>query len=346
MISGLANKAILITGGTGSFGQAYIRDLLVREPKVKRVVVFSRDEFKQFEMKSRPPFDNKKIRYFVGDVRDRKRLYRAFDGIDIVIHAAALKQIPSCEYNPFEAVKTNIGGAQNVIDAAIDRKVAKVVALSTDKACAPINLYGATKLCADKLFIAGNSYVGRKKTKFAVVRYGNVAGSRGSAIPYFTTLLKKRAKFLPITDKRMTRFWLRQDQAVKLVNIALETMSGGELYVMRIPSMKIVDLARAMSPKLPIKIIGKRPGEKVHEMLISVDDAANTLEFKEYFVIQPQLNYWKNKNHKLGKRVRSDFEYNSGNNDQWLTEKQIRKMVNDLEKEGDESNLPLRETEY
>ncbi len=330
----LAGKTLLVSGGTGSFGRAFIGQVLEKYPKVSKVVVYSRDEYKQFKMGSQKPFDSKKLRYFVGDVRDRERLYRALDGVDVVVHAAALKQIPSCEYNPFEAVKTNVYGAQNVIDAAIDRGVERVVALSTDKACSPINLYGATKLCADKLFIAGNAYVGSRKTKFSVVRYGNVAGSRGSVIPYFRQLINDGAKALPITDKRMTRFWLKLEQAVELVLIALDSMHGGELYVMKIPSIKIVDLARAMAPKLAIKEVGVRPGEKLHEMMISSDDAPYTLEFGKYFVIRPALSFWKMSNHKAGKKVAADFEYHSGKNNKWLGVREIRQYLQNLEIEN------------
>jgi UDP-N-acetylglucosamine 4,6-dehydratase len=270
------------------------------------------------------------VRFFVGDVRDRDRLYRAFEGIDVVVHAAALKQIPSCEYNPFEAVKTNIYGAQNVIDAAIDRNVNKVVALSTDKACQPINLYGATKLCSDKLFIAGNSYVGNRDTRFAVVRYGNVAGSRGSVIPYFRKLIKDGAGELPVTDKRMTRFWLKLEEAVELVLKAIETMYGGELYVRKLPSMKVVDLAKAMAPELKIAEVGLRPGEKIHEKMISREDAPYTLEYQDYFIIQPQFKWWTRTNHKQGKPVASDFEYDSSANNDWLTVPQMKKLVKNL----------------
>lgn len=326
------NKSILITGGTGTFGQAFTKTILEKYQDVKRIAIYSRDEYKQFKMLNLPWCKNsKKIRFFIGDVRDRKRLYRAFNDVDIVIHAAALKQIPSCEYNPFEAIKTNINGAQNVIDAAIDSNVKKVVALSTDKACNPINLYGATKLCSDKLFIAGNAYTGAKNTRFSVVRYGNVMGSRGSVIPYFQNLIKSGVKKLPITDKRMTRFWLKSEEAVDLVLNAIETMAGGELYVKKIPSIKIIDLAKAMAPDLSIKEIGIRPGEKIHEMMISSNDARNTLEFDNYYIIQPSFDWWGEKNnHKNGKVIEKDFEYHSGNNNKWLTVSQIRKLIQEI----------------
>lgn len=321
-------KSILVTGGTGSFGKELIKTILANYPSFKRIIVYSRDELKQFEMASQVPFNDSRIRYFIGDVRDKERLYRAFDGVDFVIHAAALKQVPACEYNPFEAIKTNINGAQNVIEAAIDRNIRKVVALSTDKACSPANLYGATKLCSDKLFIAGNAYVGSHKTIFSVVRYGNVAGSRGSVIPFFRDIIKSGAKELPITDEKMTRFWLKLEEAVEMVLTALATMSGGELFVKKIPSMRIVDLAKAMAPKLPIKIIGIRPGEKIHEMMISRDDARNTIEFKKHYIIQPDFEFWHPRSHHEGwKKVSVDFEYQSGTNPERLNVSQIHKLI-------------------
>ena len=327
----LNGKSILITGGTGSFGKKFIETILKDFPTLERVVVFSRDEFKQFEMSNLPQFkDNKKLRYFIGDVRDKERLLRAFDGIDIVIHAAALKQVPACEYNPFEAVKTNVIGAQNIIDAAIDKNVKKVVALSTDKACSPINLYGATKLCSDKLFIAGNVYAGHRETKLAVVRYGNVAGSRGSVIPFFHRLISEGVKELPITDNRMTRFWLKLEEAVEMVVTALETMNGGELFVRKIPSMKITQLATAMAPHLPTKEIGIRPGEKIHEMMISAEDARNTIELDKYYIIMPDLEGIKSKIAHKGKPVADNFEYHSGNNPQWLSIEQMKELINEI----------------
>jgi len=325
----LNGKSILITGGTGSFGKKFAEMILRDYPEIERIVIYSRDEFKQFQMSNMPQFKgNKKLRYFIGDVRDKERLYRAFDGVDIVIHAAALKQVPACEYNPFEAVKTNILGAENIINAAIDRNIKKVVALSTDKSCAPINLYGATKLCSDKLFIAGNSYVGSKDTRFSVVRYGNVVGSRGSVIPFFQKLIKSNAKELPITDVRMTRFWLRLEQAVEIVITGLEKMCGGELFVRKIPSMKITDLAKAMAPDLRITEIGIRPGEKIHEMMISRGDSINTLEFDEYYIIQPNMPWWNPGGYiPKGKPVGDEFEYHSGNNADWLTIAQMRDLI-------------------
>lgn len=329
----LNGKSILVTGGTGSFGKMFIKTILNNYPEVERIVVFSRDEYKQFVMQNMSEFKphETKLRFFIGDVRDKERLWRAFDGVDIVIHAAALKQVPACEYNPFEAVKTNILGAQNVIDVAIDRKVKKVVALSTDKACAPINLYGATKLCSDKLFIAGNAYCGSKDTRFSVVRYGNVAGSRGSVIPFFKKLVAEGAKELPITDMTMTRFWLKLEQAVEMVLEAIENMQGGELYVKKIPSMLMPDLAKAMAPELPIKEVGIRPGEKIHEQMITKEDARNTLEFEEYYIILPEINF-ENITHKYpkGKPVAADFEYHSGNNDRWLSIEDMKKLIGEI----------------
>ena len=328
----LNGKSILVTGGTGSFGNQFIKTILEKYPEVERIIIFSRDEYKQFIMSNKPEFKGKKqLRFFIGDVRDRDRLYRAFDGVDIVIHAAALKQVPSCEYNPFEAIKTNVLGAQNVIDAAIDRNVKRVVALSTDKACAPINLYGATKLCSDKLFIAGNVYSGLRDTKFSVVRYGNVAGSRGSVIPYFKKLIENGVKELPITDEQMTRFWLKLEDAVDMVLMALQIMQGGELFVKKVPSMKVIDLAKTMAPALLLKNVGIRPGEKIHEIMITREDAKNTVEFDKYFVVKPAFDLRSlNEKYKTGKPLVNGFEYHSGNNSEWLTTEQMKEMLNEL----------------
>jgi len=278
----LNDKRILITGGTGSFGQK-CTEIILKKYKPKKLIVFSRDELKQFEMAQKFPDSKYKcIRYFIGDVRDKERLYRAFRDVDYVIHSAALKQVPAAEYNPFEAVKTNIIGAQNVINVSIDRGVKKVIALSTDKAANPINLYGATKLCADKLFIAGNSYVGEGDTKLSVVRYGNVVGSRGSVIPFF--LKCREDGYFPITDSRMTRFWITIEQGVNFVLNCLERMVGGELFIPKLPSMNIIDLAKAIDPACKTKVIGIRPGEKIHEVMISRDDARRTVEFDRYYI--------------------------------------------------------------
>jgi UDP-N-acetylglucosamine 4,6-dehydratase/5-epimerase len=326
----LKGKSILVTGGTGSFGKQFIKTILQKYHSIERVIVFSRDEFKQFNMSNMPEFkNNEKLRFFIGDVRDRERLYRAFTDVDIVVHAAALKQVPSCEYNPFEAIKTNIIGAQNVINAAIDKNVEKVVALSTDKACAPINLYGATKLCSDKLFIAGNVYSGKNSTKFSVVRYGNVAGSRGSVIPFFKNLVANNHTTLPITDLRMTRFWLKLEDAVNMVIHALNIMQGEELFVKKIPSMKITQLAKAIKHNSQLQEVGIRPGEKIHEVMITKEDAQYTYEFDSYYVIKPSISYKTNPNFN-GNKVVPNFEYNSGNNTQWLTIEQMKKMINNL----------------
>jgi UDP-N-acetylglucosamine 4,6-dehydratase len=319
-------RSILVTGGTGSFGKSFIKRILTEYPEVERIAVFSRDEFKQFEMSNMPEFaGNPKLRFFLGDIRDKERLMRAFDGVDMVVHAAALKQVPACEYNPFEAIKTNVLGAQNIIETAIERNVKKVIALSTDKACSPINLYGATKLCSDKLFVAGSVYSGNHNTKFSVVRYGNVAGSRGSVIPFFQKLIREGVKELPITDYRMTRFWLKLDSAVDLVCYAVENMNGGELFVKKIPSMKMTDLAKAIASDLPLKEIGIRPGEKIHEMMISVEDARNTLEMDDHYVIYPDA--YPSEKKLSGKPVQNDFEYHSGNNSDWLNIEQMRNLI-------------------
>jgi UDP-N-acetylglucosamine 4,6-dehydratase len=325
----LNNKNILITGGTGSFGKK-CTEIIIKCYKPRRLIIFSRDELKQFEMAQDFP-DSKYnfMRYFIGDVRDTERLNRAFRNVDIVIHAAALKQVPAAEYNPFEAVKTNILGAQNVINIAIDQGVKKVIALSTDKAANPINLYGATKLCSDKLFIAGNSYVGQDHSIFSVVRYGNVAGSRGSVIPFF--LKCKESGVLPITDPRMTRFWITLDQGVNFVLSCLEKMVGGELFVPKLPSMNIMDLAKVIAPECKTKIIGIRPGEKLHELMITKDDARCTLEFKDHYIIQPDFRFWQRRyKHSKGKPVQEGFEYSSGNNPWQLTEETMREIIQGL----------------
>lgn len=325
----LTNKSILVTGGTGSFGKSFIRTLLEKYPRIRRVVVYSRDELKQFEMAQMfPPETQPQMRYFIGDVRDRERLLRAMEDVDVVVHAAALKQVPAAEYNPFEAIKTNVIGAQNVIDAAIDRGVKKVVALSTDKAAAPINLYGATKLCSDKLFVSANNFVGRRDIKFSVVRYGNVMGSRGSVIPFF--LKKRHEGVLPITDTRMTRFNITLEEGVNLVLYAMAHMWGGEIYVPRIPSYKIMDVAEAVAPGCKRKIVGIRPGEKLHEEMITETDALKALEFEKYFVILPSMRLWDVERYMetfSGKYCKTGFSYSSGSNDQWLTVEEIRRLI-------------------
>lgn len=320
----MKDKVVLITGGTGSFGKKFIKKAL--ELNVKKVIVFSRDELKQYEMKQE--FKDERLRFFIGDVRDKERLYRAFDGVDIVIHAAAMKHVDACEYNPFEAVKTNIHGAQNIIEAAIDRGVEKVIALSTDKACSPINLYGATKLASDKLFVAANAYVGEKKTSFAVVRYGNVVGSRGSVVPFFKKI--KHTGVVPITDERMTRFWITLDQGVQFVLENLERMKGGEIFIPKIPSMKVTDLAKAIAPECKMEIIGIRPGEKLHEAMIMEDDARHTLEYVDYFVIYPEINNWELNEMDNGKKIEDGFSYTSDKNNKWLSVEDLKNLIKEF----------------
>ncbi|WP_457564515.1 UDP-N-acetylglucosamine 4,6-dehydratase (inverting) [Caminibacter sp.] len=313
------NKTILITGGTGSFGKKYT-EILLKKYNPKKIIIYSRDELKQFEMAQ--VFNQKCMRYFIGDVRDKERLKKAMEGVDFVIHAAALKQVPAAEYNPMEAIKTNIMGAQNVIECAIEEEVEKVIALSTDKASAPINLYGATKLASDKLFIAANNMVGSRKTRFAVVRYGNVIGSRGSVVPFFAKLIKQGVKKLPITHKDMTRFLITLEEGVNFVLKNFERMQGGELFVPKIPSMKIVDMAKAICPECELEFIGIRPGEKLHEVMITRDD--NCVEFKDHFVIKPTINfsfeadYTTNMLGEKGVEREVGFEYSSDKNDWWL----------------------------
>lgn len=325
------NKNILITGGTGSFGKKYTK-ILLENYKPNKIIIYSRDELKQYEMAQE--FDSSIMRYFIGDVRDEDRLNTAMNGVDFVIHAAAMKHVPIAEYNPMECIKTNIHGAQNVINASIKNRVEKVIALSTDKACNPVNLYGATKLASDKLFIAANNIVGLAPTRFSVVRYGNVVGSRGSVVPLFKKLIENGAKELPITDERMTRFWITLEDGVKFVLKNFERMQGGELFIPKIPSMKITDLAATLAPNLPTKIIGIRPGEKLHEIMISADDALHSLEFSDHYVIMPsikfydkQANFAINKLGEKGYSVSSEFEYRSDNNTQWLDEKSLKDMI-------------------
>jgi UDP-N-acetylglucosamine 4,6-dehydratase len=319
-------KSILVTGGTGSFGRTFIRTIL-KNTSARRVIVFSRDELKQFEMQQEFP-DEPRLRFFIGDVRDKERLYRAFEDVQVVVHAAALKQVPAAENNPLEAIKTNVFGAQNIIDAAMDRGVSHVVALSTDKAAAPINLYGATKLCSDKLFVAANNFKGKREIKFSVVRYGNVMGSRGSVIPFF--LGRRKSGVLPITDERMTRFNITLAEGVDMVLYALEHMWGGEIYVPRIPSYRILDVAAAIGPNCRLEVVGIRPGEKLHEEMITETDGLSTLEFKRHFVILPAMQTWdpeKYRVHFNGRRSEYGFKYNSGTNEHWLTVEDIRSLV-------------------
>lgn len=326
----LNDKSILITGGTGSFGKKFVETVLANYAP-RRVIIYSRDELKQFEMQQ--TFNQPCMRYFIGDVRDAQRLNLAMQGVDYVVHAAALKQVPAAEYNPMECIKTNINGAENVIQAALANHVQKVIALSTDKAANPINLYGATKLCSDKLFVAANNIAGNNPTQFAVVRYGNVAGSRGSVVPFFDKLLREGAASLPITHAEMTRFWITLDQGVDFVLKNFARMKGGELFVPKIPSIRITDLATAMAPQLPQTIVGIRPGEKLHEVMCPVDDSYHTFEFKDYYVIAPSISF----NHRnddfstnalgqKGQKVAEGFEYNSKNNDHFLSIDELRAL--------------------
>jgi UDP-N-acetylglucosamine 4,6-dehydratase/5-epimerase len=320
------DKSILITGGTGSFGKRCVRTLLARY-KPRKVIVYSRDELKQFEMQQE--FKSEAMRFFLGDVRDGPRLSQAMREVDCVIHAAALKQVPAAEYNPLECIKTNVHGAENVIQAAIENEVEKVIALSTDKAAKPINLYGATKLCADKLFVAANNIVGLRRTRFSVVRYGNVVGSRGSVVPFFKKLLADGARELPITDPRMTRFWITLDQGVDFVLKNFARMQGGEVFVPKIPSLHVTDLAEALAPGVATKVIGIRPGEKLHEVMCPEDDSHLTLEFPDHYVIRPTINmgqqvdYTVNRLGEKGVPVAPGFEYNSGTNSHFLTKSEF-----------------------
>ncbi len=329
----LNNKSILITGGTGSFGKAFTSYVLEHyDPR--KIIIYSRDEFKQFIMQNEFREHASKLRFFIGDVRDRERLARAFEGVDYVIHAAALKQVPTCEYNPAEAIKTNINGAQNVIDAALDAGVRKVVALSTDKAVNPVNLYGGTKLVSDKLFVAANAYAGSKDICFSIVRYGNVAGSRGSVIPFFHNLIKNGGTELPITDHRMTRFWISLRQGVELVIKALEEARGGETFISKIPSFKVTDLAQAMLPGCAMPEVGIREGEKLHEIMVPVEDAPRTYEYDRHFIVYPQM-VWsdRQKAQPTGRKVEEGFSYSSGNNTQWLSVEEIRELLKTVELE-------------
>jgi UDP-N-acetylglucosamine 4,6-dehydratase (inverting) len=331
----LNNSSLLITGGTGSFGKKFT-EMVLQEFALKKVIIYSRDEFKQDLMKKefalKFPDQIDKLRFFIGDVRDKDRLYRAFKGVDYVIHAAAMKQVPACEYNPFEAIKTNIDGAQNVIDVALDRGVKKVVALSTDKAVNPINLYGGTKLVSDKLFISANAYSGDEGTVFSVVRYGNVAGSRGSVIPFFKSLLESGVSELPITDIEMTRFWITLEEGVYLVFKALEESRGGETYISKIPSFKIVDLASAMKENCRIKEVGIREGEKLHEVMITKDDSRTTYEYDNHYIVYPNFEWWNFEKHFTpgGRLIEKGFEYNSGNNNIWLDVNELYSEINRL----------------
>ncbi|NPV39905.1 MAG: UDP-N-acetylglucosamine 4,6-dehydratase (inverting) [Anaerolineae bacterium] len=322
------NKVILVTGGTGSFGKKFI-EIVLKEYTPAKLIVFSRDEQKQHEMRQ-AGFDHPNLRYFIGDIRDYQRLRRAFEGVDFVVHAAALKQVPACEYNPMEAVKTNILGSSNVIDAALDANVEKVIALSTDKAVNPINLYGATKLAAEKLFVQSNAYAGGRKSRFACVRYGNVVGSRGSVVPVF--LRQRDEGVITITDERMTRFWISLEQGVRFVIRCLDEMHGGEVFVPKIPSMKVVDLAKVVAPQAKINVIGIRPGEKLHEVLISEDEARTVVELDDMYVVQPAEALWFGRDwENKGKSIADEFRYASNTNTEWLSVEQIAAIVNQVE---------------
>lgn len=324
------DKVILITGGTGSFGKECVRKI-ISQSSPRKIIVYSRDELKQYEMQQ--VFNGPEMRYFIGDVRDVVRLKQAMSGVDYVIHAAALKHVPAAEYNPMECIKTNIHGSENVISAAIDSGVKRVIALSTDKAANPINLYGATKLAADKLFVAGNNIVGSSQTRFSVVRYGNVIGSRGSVVPFFRNLVANGAQDIPITDVRMTRFWITLDQGIEFVFQSFNRMQGGEIFVPKIPSMRIVDLADAIAPGLPHRVIGIRPGEKLHEIMCPSDDSHLTLEFNDHYVVCPSIVFRDNMDYRMngcgeqGESVPQGFEYSSGTNTQWISKDQLLAMI-------------------
>ena len=328
----LNGKTILVTGGTGSFGHHFV-EYVLKHYEPKKIIIYSRDEFKQFMMQNQYKEYKKILRFFIGDVRDEERLKMAMNGVDYVIHAAALKQVPACEYNPLEAIKTNINGATNVINASLQTGVKKVVALSTDKAVNPINLYGGTKLVSDKLFCAANAYGGAEGTRFAVVRYGNVAGSRGSVIPFFQNLIDQGVKELPITDFRMTRFWISLEQGVELVIKALEEAHGGETFISKIPSFKITDLAEAMLPGCEKKEVGIREGEKLHEIMVTREDSMHTYEYEKHFIIYPHYDWWRERDLiPGGKPVAPEFEYSSGTNTEWLSVEQLREhMKTDLD---------------
>lgn len=327
----LNDKTLLVTGGTGSFGKCFTKYVL-EHYNPRKIIIYSRDEYKQFLMANELKEYESRLRFFIGDVRDRERLYRAFEGVDYVVHAAAMKQVPACEYNPIEAVKTNIDGAMNIIDAALDKNVKRVVALSTDKAVNPINLYGGTKLVSDKLFIAANAYAGAKDVCFSIVRYGNVAGSRGSVIPFFRNLIKNGETKLPITDYQMTRFWISLEEGVQLVIKALAEAKGGETFISKIPSFKITDLAQALLPGCEMPEVGIREGEKLHEIMVTREDSMNTYEYEKHFIVYPHMNWWKKSTvWPGGKKVEPGFEYSSGTNTEWLEVEQLRELLKNVE---------------
>ena len=318
-----AEQEVLVTGGTGSFGKKFV-EIMLREYHPKRLVIFSRDELKQHDMRT-SGFEDASLRYFIGDVRDPGRLQRAFAGITVVVHAAALKQVPACEYNPFEAIQTNIMGGRNVIDAAIDRGVQRILALSTDKAVNPVNLYGATKLCAEKVFVQANAYAGAQETRFSCARYGNVVGSRGSVIPVF--LEQRKRGRITITDPRMTRFWLTLEHGVRFVVRSIEQMHGGEIFVPKIPSMRLVDLAEAVAPGCAVEYIGIRPGEKLHEVLLSEDEARTAVALDDMYIVQPSHPWWKRGNWVHGRELTPGFRYTSDSNEEWLSQEQLQELI-------------------
>jgi len=319
------NKTILLTGGTGSFGQKFA-EIILKKHNPKTLRIFSRGELLQWEMTKK--FEDSRLRFLIGDVRDKDRLHRAMNGVDIVVHAAALKQVPAIEYNPIEAIKTNVMGTANVVDAAIDNNVEKAVLISSDKAVSPVNLYGATKLCAEKLFVQANFYTGAKKTKFSCVRYGNVIASRGSVIPLF--LEQKKQGVLTVTDKRMTRFWITLDQGVQLVVSCINKMRGGEIFIPKIPSMKIMDLAKIIAPDAKVEVIGIRPGEKLHEVLLSKEETTHSKEFENHFIVEPEFSFWKPEGYENGDNLPDNFEYSSDNNNQWLDREQLKEILKNL----------------
>jgi len=323
-VSFLKDKVVLVTGGTGSFGKAFVTKVL-QDDEVSKIIVFSRDELKQFEMAEK--INSPKLRYFLGDVRDYQRLLRATDGVDLIVHAAAMKQIPASEYNPMEAIKTNVLGAENIVNAAIENGIQRVVALSTDKAANPANLYGATKLCSDKLMVAGNVLAGSRDTRFSAVRYGNVLGSRGSVIPFF--LDRAKSGSIPITDERMTRFWLTIQEGVQFVLDSFERMHGGEIFVPKIPSFKVTDVAKVVCPEIPTEIIGIRPGEKLHEVMITEDDSHNTYEFEKYYAIISPALVQSGIYNSIGKKVEEGFRFSSDNNKVWHTDESFLKLLKD-----------------
>jgi len=324
------NKVILVTGGTGSFGNKFI-EILLNEYQTKAIRIFSRDELKQLQMRQKFN-DDPRLRFFIGDVRDKDRLWRAMADVDIVVHAAALKQVPACEYNPIEAIKTNINGAINIIDVTIDRGVEKVIALSTDKAAHPVNLYGATKLVAEKLFVQANVYSGGKYPKFSVVRYGNVVGSRGSVIPVI--LSQKKKGVVTVTDERMTRFWITQEEAVRFIIKCIDMMKGGEIFIPKLPSIKVIDLIDVLAPECKKEIIGIRPGEKIHETLLTLEEARHACEFEDYFIVEPEFPFWKLHDNERGKELPEGFEYTSGTNKWWLTKDELKKLLEDFFHDG------------